>query len=462
MSAPFVSRGSTRRPTVGAWTVVALATAALMMLGVTWAAWSDFVVVNDNRVGAGTLVIEGDEGLQMWLPARGTTDEASLTVSNVGTTDADLSLTLLAAAATGTLCEGYDAEDHAGDLRLLVDGADVGPLCGSFDTPVPIGTTAAGSSVDVVVAVTLAEDALFRWSGRSGTFPLEVHGNQPGGGFSDFARGSVSVGIGDDVPPVELPADCLRQLGDYRAYYELANGNEDLDLAALGVAGPVVVVALNGNHDVVGTPQGDCIIVGNGTMTVHGGDGDDMIVSAHPNGRAHGGGKAQQLRGEGGDDTILARRGNVGIDGGPGTDTCEAATNSNVTIDECETAVVLTTQDAEVSTNELEVAPLAPESLPVSSEPTKEAAPTAESTPAAETTPAEPAPTGDASSTEPAPPPDDERVTSDSVEDIVPDDDGQTEPAIVPTEVTSDESPSEPAREADSPSPTEAGAESGG
>lgn len=457
MSAPFVSRGPSRQITVRAWTMVALATMALLLVGATWAAWSDFAVVTDNRAGAGTLIIEGDDHVQMWLPAPGTTAEATLTVSNVGTTDADLTLAVLTEGSAGPLCEGYVADDHADDLRLLVDGVDVGPLCGLLDDPVAIGTTVAGGSVDVVVAVMLAEDALFRWSGRTGTFPLEIRGSQPGGGFSDFARGGVTVGIGDYVPAVELPADCPGDLGDYRAFYELPNGNGDLDLAALGVRGPAVVVALNGNHDVVGTPQGDCIIVGNGTMTVHGGDGDDTIVSAHPNGSARGGGRAQQLRGEAGDDTIIARRGNVGINGGPGTDTCEAASNSSVTIDECESAVVLTTQNTEVSTSELEVVPLAPESLRVRSEPTEETAPSTEATPTQEATT-----TGDVASTEPAPPPDDEKVTSDSVEDIVPVDDGQTEPAIVPTEVTADDGASGSAAEDEPPAPAGTGTETEG
>lgn len=448
MSAPFVSRGPSRRTTVRAWTMVALATMALLLVGATWAAWSDFAVVPDNRAGAGTLIIEGDDHVQMWLPAPGATDEATLTVANIGTTDADLTLAVLTEGSAGTLCEGYVPDDHADDLRLLINGVDVGPLCGSLDDPLAIGTTVAGGSVDVVVAVALAEDALFRWSGRTGTFPLELRGNQPGGGFSDFARGGVTVGIGDYVPPVVLPADCPGQLGDYRAFHELPNGNEDLDLAALGVRGPAVVVALNGNHDVVGTPQGDCIIVGNGTMTAHGGDGDDTIVSAHPNGSAQGGGRAQQLRGESGDDTIIARRGNVGINGGPGTDTCEAATSSSVTIEECEAAVVLT-QNLEVSTTELEVVPLAPESLRVPSDPTEESAPIAEPTPTQGATTTE-----DAASTEPPPPPEDEKVTSDSVEDIVPDDDGQTEPAIVPTEVTGDDGASESAAEDHPPAPT--------
>ncbi len=333
-------------PIAGAAIVAAL---VFGTVGGTYAAWSDFQIIGDNRAGAGTLIMTSGDALGVTLPTSPSSDADTLTVANVGTTPAELGLSLIPSAATAALC----SPASAGQVLLTLVGTTaggatdtqpVGDVCGSLSDLTWPGRATLDpdgvSEVSIDLRVDLGPGAHPAWSGSRLTFDLEVTGTQPGGGFSDFSTGTFTVDIGI-LPPL-VPGTCHGDPRTYPIQVHLGNGNRSWSPStAEEWAGPAYITAGNGNVEITGTNGDDCIIVengkatihggpghdvivvGNGKATVHGGPGNDIIVSEHPNGKAQGGGNAT-LYGDEGNDHLIARRGNVTLIGGDGIDTCEA------------------------------------------------------------------------------------------------------------------------------------------
>lgn len=405
--APTPPRRRRRRTSTTAVAALAALIATIVLpVGVTYAAFSDFAIVEDNRAGAGTLVIGGDDLVDLTLPTRGASDDGKLQVTNTGDLPAELAVTMISADARGNLCADFPQRpDLAGQLSLAVDGTDRGDLCGAADQAYGLGVLAPGETREVTIEAGLTADAMFHWSGRSATYDLLVTGEQPGGGFSDFTYAALRVTVGDHLPTTSVPAVCAEQGFDLRTariVVARTSGNNTIDLS--GQTGPALVVVDNGNNRITGTAQGDCISVRNGNNRVDGGAGDDVILSRNGNndeiaggaGDDHivaGNGNVRLSGGDGddhleagngnvhldggkGDDTLIAGNGNIHLDGGPGNDRCEAG-NGNITRINCETGPALprmaplgtATAGPKGSTTAPEEEPVADDPAPDTSEP---------------------------------------------------------------------------------------------
>lgn len=266
-----------------------------------------------------------------------------LVIGNAGTIAYDLRVVV--ENTSSELCPGEgDLE-----LELKLASADLCEVLGDPDGILVTSDLAPGAAdVPIDVTATLADDALYSWSVLSDEFRLDIQGRQHGSdqGFSDFAKGLLTVTIGDFAPDVEVFDECPLAIGDFRSYHVLGNGNHDLDLS--DEVGPALVVAGNGSKDIIGTPQEDCILVRNGNNNVDGGGGDDVIVARNGNNDVLSGGAGNDLiiagngnvhlYGGAGADTLIAGNGNTSLDGGRGQDHCEAG-NGNIDPISCETVL---------------------------------------------------------------------------------------------------------------------------
>lgn len=188
-----------RRPVVDLALLV-IAAATIVPIGATHAVFSDVVVVPDNRAGAGTLLVVGDDDVRVDLPDRGTVDTGRVTVTNAGGLDAEVALTIVPTDATSDLCADHDPAGHAGDLTVTIASEAASDLCGATHPTVALGTLAPDATRPIDLEVALAADAHLWWSGRTTTYELRITGAQPGGGFSDLTVGTLTVTVGTYAP----------------------------------------------------------------------------------------------------------------------------------------------------------------------------------------------------------------------------------------------------------------------
>jgi predicted ribosomally synthesized peptide with SipW-like signal peptide len=318
--------------------VSALAAGALLATGSTYAAFSDYADVTGNQVSAGTVVIGGEGGA---APALNFTDlEAGAAPSTQtmalhysGSIAADLWLELEPGSAAEAFCSnagGRWSAKPGGSLLVTVGETELDYCAALGGHQFPIGTDVRPSrDLHVIVGVQLVGGSDARYSGLTGVDGLVVRALQTGGqGFSDFARGTITIGTGAIAPVI--PALCtaagltdfdalntlyLTESGVFNAPKQPANGRGYL---IIGTDGDDIITGSNQADCIVGGGGNDHLIGGNQGDVLLGGDGDDVLNGAggdETNGHSGGNGK-DWLYGEAGDDQLYGGNGKDHLDGG--------------------------------------------------------------------------------------------------------------------------------------------------
>ena len=313
----------------------ALAVGALLTTGSTYAAFSDYAEVTGNQVSAGTVVVGGEGGT---VPALSFTDlqpgtttpTQTMHLQYSGTVAADLWVELEPGSAADALCSNVGGTWSAkpGGSLLVTIGQTELDYCAALDgQPFPVATDVPPSTpLDIVVGVQLASGADSRYSGLHGVDGIVVKALQAGGqGFSDYVRGTITIGVGAIAPAV--PAECagidfdasttlyLTDSGVFETPKRPANGRgyliigTDGDDTITGSNQADCIVGGGGNDHLIGGNQGDVLLGGDGDDVLNGGGGDDA------NGNSGGNGK-DWLYGGAGDDQLYGSNGGDHLDGG--------------------------------------------------------------------------------------------------------------------------------------------------
>ena len=316
--------------------VSALAVGALLATGSTYAAFSDYAEVTGNEVVAGTVVIGGDGGAAPDLAyaelVPGVEKSDDMTLRYAGSIPADIWLELEPGSATQSFCVGSAdawAAKPGGALQIQLESGEWLDYCAAvgghrFDIA---NDVQPDTTLDVQVAVRLVDGTDVRYSGLTGVDGLVVKALQTGGqGFSDFVRGTITVGAGAIAPVV--PQQCLDAgLKDFDASNTvyLSEGDDAFDVGQQPEQGRgYLIFGLGGDDVITGSNQADCIVGGAGDDhlvggnqgdVLLGGDGDDVLNGAGDDDQAGGNGK-DWLYGQAGDDELHGANGKDHLDGG--------------------------------------------------------------------------------------------------------------------------------------------------
>jgi predicted ribosomally synthesized peptide with SipW-like signal peptide len=338
--------------------VSALAVGALLATGSTYAAFSDYAEVTGNEVVAGTVVIGGDGGAAPDLayaelvPGAKKSDE--MTLRYAGSIAADIWLELEPGSVTQSFCvssAGTWAAKPGGALQIQMEGGEWLDYCAAVDghrfdiaNDVQPSTT-----LDVQVAVRLIDGTDVRYSGLTGVDGLVVKALQTGGqGFSDFVRGTITVGA-DTIAPV-VPHQCLDTgLKDFDASNTvyLTEADDTFDVGQQPEQGRgYLIFGLGGDDVITGSNQADCIVGGAGNDHLVGGNQGDVLLGGDGDDVLNGGGDAADdrsggngkdwLYGQAGDDELHGANGKDYLDGGDHVDgdVCVDEPNGNGTANE--------------------------------------------------------------------------------------------------------------------------------
>ena len=143
---------------------------------------------------------------------------------------------------------------------------------------------AAGSDLDVQVAVQLAPGTDFRFSEISDVDQLTVTARQTGvGAFTDWAVGTISIGTGPDRTadpgrlrrPRPVPGD----------QSPAPTGDDDIRAGN----GKAIVLGLGGDDTIHGGNGKDCLVGGDGDDTLFGGNAPDIMIGGTGFDTCHGG-----------------------------------------------------------------------------------------------------------------------------------------------------------------------------
>jgi predicted ribosomally synthesized peptide with SipW-like signal peptide len=331
--------------------VSALAVGALLATGSTYAAFSDYAEVIGNEVVAGTVVIGGDGGgapdlaYAGLMPGAEQSDDMSLRYA--GSIPADIWLELEPGSATQSFCissAGAWAARSGGALQIQVEGGGWLDYCAAVGGQrlTIADDVQPDTTLDVQVGVRLVDGTDVRYSGLTGVDGLVVKALQTGGqGFSDFVRGTITVGAGTIAPVV--PQQCL-DAGlkgfDASTTFYLTEDDNTFDAPRQPEKGSgYLIFGLGGNDVITGSNQADCIVGGAGNDhlvggnqgdVLLGGDGDDVLNGAGGDDTAGGNGK-DWLYGQAGDDELHGANGKDYLDGGDHVhgDVCVDESNGN-------------------------------------------------------------------------------------------------------------------------------------
>ncbi|HET8614195.1 MAG TPA: SipW-dependent-type signal peptide-containing protein [Actinomycetales bacterium] len=293
-----------------------LAAGALLTTGSTYAAFSDSATVTGNHVGAATVVVGGEGGSAPDLAYSGlqpgSPRTSTMNLRYAGSIAADLWLELEPGTAAAAFCEpnghGWQAKP-GGALQVSVGGGAFVDYCSALGGQrLTIREAVAPSTtLEVDVALRLRSGTDGRYSGLTGVDGLVVRALQTGGaGFSDYARGTITVGAGDIAPTI--PQECLdaglaRFDKDHTIY--LTDGDDVLDVGKRPLRGSgFLVFGLGGDDVIVGSNQADCLVGGAGDDHLIGGNQDDVLL----------GGDGDDVLGGPVDAELLARLARGGLD----------------------------------------------------------------------------------------------------------------------------------------------------
>ncbi len=293
--------------------------------GTTYAAFSDFVDQPGHHVGAGKveLGVPGSSAVPRLsyaglLPGQPKVD--SFDVAYRGTIPADIALEVRAEDGSA-FCQpagsGAWTPKPGGQLQIDFGGGwvDYCSILGSTVTVPVRDDVMPGTGLTVTARVQLAPWTDYRWSQISDVDHLTLTARQASavsGGFTDYVRGTLSVGTGTILPVI--PARC-GTAADYPGGIvygtegpdHIVGGNQGQIIFGLG--GDDVLIGGNAKDCLVGGPGNDQLWGNNGKDSIDGGDGDDVLI---------GGNGADELIGGGGNDICYGGNGPDDID-------CEAA-----------------------------------------------------------------------------------------------------------------------------------------
>jgi predicted ribosomally synthesized peptide with SipW-like signal peptide len=329
----------------------ALAVGALLATGGTYAAFSDYGEVTGNEIVAGTVVVGADGGAAPDLhyadlqPAVSSSDGLSLRYA--GTIPADLWLELEPGSAADAFCSSSGDSWSArpgGSLQIQVGSGSWTDYCAALSGqrfPIASGVPTS-TTLDVPVAVRLTDGTDARYSGLAGVDGLVVKALQTGGqGFSDFARGSISIGAGTIAPviPQECVAAGLTGFDASTTIYLTQSGVYDAPRQPEQGRG-YLIVGTDGDDVITGSNQADCIVGGGGNDhliggnqgdVLLGGDGDDVLNGGGGDASDNkpGGNGKDWLYGQAGNDELHGANGKDLLDGGDDVDTCVDTANGN-------------------------------------------------------------------------------------------------------------------------------------
>ncbi len=282
-----------RRRFAAAGTAVAVSAAiAASGGGSTYAAFSDFDSVENNKVGAArvALGLPGGNAPELsyagLLPGVPQTD--TLPISYVGSIPGDLALEFRPQGGSAYCEQALDGSWSAidgGSLQLSLGGGWF-DYCSLLDpgASVPVGgDVQPGSDLDVPVSVQLAPGSDYRFSELADVDVLTVTARQTGAGaFTDWAVGTISIGTGLIQPPI--PAEC----GDLGQYQETILGTEGDDDIWAG-NGKAIVLGLGGDDIIHGGNGKDCLVGGDGDDTLFGGNAPDIMIGGNGTDTCNGG-----------------------------------------------------------------------------------------------------------------------------------------------------------------------------
>lgn len=288
---------SRRRKRVAATAMIATACVAVAVSGTakTYAAFSDFDIVPDNQAGAATVAL-GIPGPSVGpkltytglLPGEPKTD--SFEVAYLGSIPADLALEFRpdgGSAFCDPVGDGTWTAKPGGQVQLDF-GNGYGDYCAMLGQTVSIPVlsgAAPGTHVTVTADVQLASWSDFSYSGLSDVDQLTVTAKQtstPGAGFTDWAVGTISIGIADYAPVI--PAEC----GDPGQYKEIIEGTSGNDILA-PKNGKAVIFGYGGDDVIFGGNGKDCLIGGDGDDELHGGNAPDVLIGGNGADTCYGG-----------------------------------------------------------------------------------------------------------------------------------------------------------------------------
>ena len=252
--------------------------------GTTYAAFSDFVVVEGNEVGAARVVVGLPGGsapelvYQGLLP--GVPKTETLPISYTGTIPGDLALEFRPQGGSA-FCEpatgGTWVAKVGGAVQLSVGGGWL-DYCSLLNpgAAVPIQSNVPpGSAVDVSVSVQLVSGTDYRYSELMDVDKLSVTARQTGvGAFTDWAIGTISIGTGLIQP--SIPAEC----GDVGQYKEIITGTDGDDVINAGNH-KQIVLGLGGNDVIDGGNGKDCLVGGDGDDVLEGGNAPDIMIGGN-------------------------------------------------------------------------------------------------------------------------------------------------------------------------------------
>ncbi len=278
-------RPARRRAAAALASLVAISVAvAASGNGTTYAAFSDFDVIDDNVARAARV--------SLGLPGVGTSPELtfagllpevpqtdSLEVSYIGTIPADVSLDVRpqgGSAFCDPVGDGTWVPKPGGWLLIDVGTGWVGycSLPGSTVTAPVRSGVAPGTDLTVDVSLQLASWSDYRYSELTDTDELVVTARQsstPGAGFSDVALGTIAIGTG--VIAAQVPVQC-GDVGTYKSIVSGTDGDDTIDASN----GKTIVLGLGGNDTIDGGNGKDCLVGGDGDDTLTGGNGKDVLI----------------------------------------------------------------------------------------------------------------------------------------------------------------------------------------
>lgn len=134
-----------------------------------------------------------------------------------------------------------------------------------------------------------------------------------------------------------LPSECDGNINDYNLI-QGTNGNDNL----IGTSSKDLIFGYGGKDKIIGKSADDCLVGGSGDDNIDGGSGNDVLLGGDDIDKLKGGSGDDRLEGGGGNDDMDGGSGSDFIDGqagasdkangGTGTDTCTAETETNCEI----------------------------------------------------------------------------------------------------------------------------------